>query len=204
MNSFVDALKTMSQENFAAIWPNLARIGFDVATVRGIVLRREGAGLPCAHFREGLDHADAAVERGLADLKLVSDTLLNHGFFGRPPGYLSVEERADRDAKLTAAADARARSQLEQVHFRMWKLGLSDQEIEEIKAANASVDTPFLDGVLLREWQRRGKPVVDGEKQLEKAQREHCQIWLSLLDPEEVKIVWRLRGWDLPDQDSEE
>lgn len=203
MNSFVDALKTMSQENFAAIWPNLARIGFDVATAREIVLRREGAGLASDQFREGLDHADAAVERGVADLKLVSDTLLPHGFFERPPGYLSVEERADRDAKLTAAADARARSELEQVHFKIWKLSLSCQEIEDIKAATAPVDTPFLDGVLLREWQRRGKPVVDGKKQLETTRREHYQLWLGVLEPEEVELVWQLRGWDVPDEGSE-
>lgn len=198
-NAFAEGLKTLSQDDFEAFWPYLAQTGFKASQIKEIVLSREANGLPCDRFQEALDHADAAVKDGLADFQLVYETIRAEGFFERPPGYLSVEERYERDAKLKAEADARARGELEQAHFKLWKLSLSFQEVEAIKTANAPVGLPFLDGVLLREWYRRGKPVLDGQKQLEQTRREHYRLWLSIFKPEEVKMIWQLRGWELPE-----
>lgn len=205
--SFSEGLRTMSQENFAALWPNLARIGFGVEKAREVVQRRRESGVASPRFQEGLDHADAAVEMGLekmakdpvrSPLAYVYGALMSHGYFDRPPGYLSVEERADRDAKLTAEAAEQAKQSREKTQFRLWKLTLEPTEVEAIRAESAVGRAAPLDAVLAQEWQKRGRPLVDAGTVRQELEAAHYELWTSLLEATEVELVWAARGWDLP------
>lgn len=197
----------MSQEDFEAFWPHLARIGFSVGKACEVVEYRAARGLSCDSLNEGLDHADAAVKAGLDTmakepvrnpLAYVYGSLAKNGYFDRPPGYLGTDERIARDARLKAEAEERARKDLEKAHFDMWKFSLSYSEIQAIKSRSIAGRAAPLDVVLMQEWNKRGQPLVDALKVRQELEQARYEIWKGFLEPAEVALVWEHRGWEVP------
>lgn len=167
----VEVLKALKPEDVAAFWPYLAYIGFGPEQVREVIAFREAHGLPCDMLQQGLDRADAAVEIGAEwVMAAILGTLALRGEFGRPPGYLSPEERAARDERIKQDNLALLARENEQIKFQLWRDGLRKSEVEAIKAlgvanlktAHVGEGSPLLELILLDEWRRRGKPMPEG------------------------------------------
>lgn len=141
----------MPPEDFAAFWPNLEGIGLTVAKAREVARKREAAGKSLDQLMAGLDHADAAVAMGLdkmagkavdKPLAYVYAPLLRDGYFDRPSGWLTPEERAAKDAEASAKQAKEARERTEAAWLETWLARLDPEQERAILAAAPGVKDP--------------------------------------------------------------
>ena len=129
-----------------------------MAKAREIVRSREERGLDCDLLRMGLERM-AKGEKVQNPLGHVYKALHCNGYFDKPPGFLSADERAARDAAERAEALCQARARLEKTNFELWRLHLSPQEVEAITARDPKNRFGPLEMSLRSEWRRLGQPV---------------------------------------------
>jgi len=82
---------------------------------------------------------------------------------------VSAEERAANDAAERAEALCQARTRLEKANFELWRLHLSPQEIEAIKARDPKNRFGPLEMTLKSEWRRLGQPMPPHPQDLQPA-----------------------------------
>lgn len=137
-------LESLSEEDVAFHWPNLAKVGFGTCQIRQILARLFQAGIGAENLAQGLTYAEWELEHGTMrdkngepvshPLNWVFSSLARTGYYRRPQGYISPQEQAEIDAteeeeRLKKARDARKKSA-----FEAWCAGLSPQEKNAIVA----------------------------------------------------------------------
>lgn len=137
-------LESLSEEDVAFHWPNLAKAGFGTCQFRQILARLFQVGIGAGNLAQGLTYAEWELEHGTMrdkngepvshPLNWVFSSLARTGYYRRPQGYISPQEQAEIDAteeeeRLKKARDARKKSS-----FEAWRAGLSPQEKNAIVA----------------------------------------------------------------------
>lgn len=137
-------LESLSEEDVAFHWPNLAKAGFGTCQIRQILARLFQVGMEAENLAQGLTYAEWELEHGTMrdkngepvthPLNWVFSSLARTGYYRRPQGYISPQEQAEIDAaeeeeRLKKARDARKNSA-----FEAWRAGLSPQEKNAIVA----------------------------------------------------------------------
>lgn len=133
-------LEALTEEDIKFHWPKLAGFGFGTDQIRQIIQRLEQKchDTPLSNILPGLNHAEWELERGLmkdAEGKPVGlpanwvfSILAKQGYYPRPSGYVSPQERAELDAaeerkRVIAAKEARQKAECD-----AWINGLSLDE----------------------------------------------------------------------------
>ena len=149
--TIAERLEGMKPEDFAAFWPHLESIGFGVAKAREVTRKRQAAGKSLDQLLVGLDHADAAVGLGLEKmagktvdkpLAYVYAPLMRDGYFDRPSGWLTPEERAAKDAEASAKQAKEARERMEASWLEAWLARLDPEQERTILAAAPGYKDP--------------------------------------------------------------
>ncbi len=137
-------LESLSEEDVAFHWPNLAKAGFGTCQIRQILARLFQVGIGAGTLAQGLTYAEWELEHGTMrdkngepvshPLNGVFSSLARTGYYRRPQGYISPLEQAEIDAaeedeRLKKARDVRKNSA-----FEAWCAGLSPQEKNAIVA----------------------------------------------------------------------
>lgn len=137
-------LESLSEEDVAFHWPNLAKAGFGTCQIRQILARLFQVGMGAENLAQGLTYAEWELEHGTMrdkngepvshPLNWVFSSLARTGYYRRPQGYISPLEQAEIDAaeeeeRLKKARDVRKKSA-----FEAWCAGLSPQEKNAIVA----------------------------------------------------------------------
>ncbi len=137
-------LESLSEEDVAFHWPNLAKAGFGTCQIRQVLARLFQVGIGAENLAQGLTYAEWELEHGTMrdkngepvshPLNWVFSSLARTGYYRRPQGYISPQEQAEIDAteeeeRLKKARDARKKSS-----FEAWRAGLSPQEKNAIVA----------------------------------------------------------------------
>lgn len=137
-------LESLSEEDIAFHWPNLAKIGFGTCQVRQILGRLFQVGLGAENLAQGLTHAEWELEQGAMrdkngepvshPLNWVFSSLARTGYYRRPQGYISPKEQAERDAATEGERLRIAREERKNSAFEAWRFGLSPEEKRAIVA----------------------------------------------------------------------
>jgi hypothetical protein len=168
----------MTADDISFYWPHLAAVDFGPSQIRQIFdrLQKQGRTLDTAltdSVRQGLTHADAALELGdgtLTDNKgtpvadpraYIFRALSRDAYYAAPRGYISPEARRLRDEAEQARQIAEARQRLaeqreqqleaeKQAAFDGWRNALSEDELEKIKEQAP----PHVRGIGFEKWLR--------------------------------------------------
>jgi hypothetical protein len=131
-------LEALSEADMVFHWPRLAGDGFGTYQIRQIIERLEQKNLPLSNVLRGLEHAEWELNCGLMkdkDGKAVAMPtnwvfliLAKQGYYPRPAGYVSPQEKAERDTaeekeRLAAALEERLKAEC-----GAWIAGLSENE----------------------------------------------------------------------------
>lgn len=137
-------LESLSEEDIAFHWPNLAKIGFGTCQVRQILARLFQVGMGAENLAQGLTHAEWELEQGAMrdkngepvshPLNWVFSSLARTGYYRRPQGYISPQEQAERDAAAEEERLKNAREERKNSAFEAWRSGLSPEEKRAIVA----------------------------------------------------------------------
>ena len=105
-------LQLLDEEALAFHWPELAKQGFGMEQIGQIIKRLEQIDVKTDKVISGLHHAEWALENGcMKDAKgepvgnpvnWVFSILARQGYYPRPPGYVSPEEKMEQDAAMEA------------------------------------------------------------------------------------------------------
>ena len=157
-------LLSMTKEDFSFFWPNLTRVNFGPSQIKQAVekLLLIGKALDKELFeslREGLNHADAALENSSGKLidqhgKIVENpcayiyrALAKDGYYAAPKGYISPEAKRLNDQIQKAKFESEALKQLEEIekenehfeileHFKKWRDSLSEHDLTIIEKSS--------------------------------------------------------------------
>lgn len=131
-------LESLSEEDIAFHWPNLAKIGFGTCQIRQILARLFQVGMGAENLAQGLTHAEWELEQGAMrdkngepvshPLNWVFSSLARTGYYRRPQGYISPQEQAERDAAAEEERLKLAREERRNCAFEAWRSGLSPEE----------------------------------------------------------------------------
>lgn len=137
-------LESLSEEDIAFHWPNLAKIGFGTCQIRQILARLFQVRLGAEKLAQGLTHAEWELEQGAMrdkngepvshPLNWVFSSLARTGYYRRPQGYISPQEQAERDAAAEEERLKLAREERKNSAFEAWRSGLSPEEKRAIVA----------------------------------------------------------------------
>ena len=138
-------LQLLDEEALAFHWPELAKQGFGMEQIRQILMRLEQINVKPDSVVSGLNHAEWALENGcMKDAKdakgepvgnpvnWVFSILARQGYYPRPPGYVSPEEKMEQDAAIEAERLMKARQARFLSEYTLWLAGLSLEERESI------------------------------------------------------------------------
>ncbi len=158
----VSPLVSLTAEDIAFYWPQLAAIDFGVSQIRQIFdrLQKQGRAIDSTltdSVRQGLTHADAALDLAggqLMDNKgnpvadpraYVFRALARDGYYAAPKGYVSPEAQRLKDeaeqarllaeAKKTLTLQQEAQKEAEQgAAYETWRNSLTEGEMDEIQS----------------------------------------------------------------------
>ena len=135
-------LQLLDEEALAFHWPELARQGFGMEQIGQIIKRLEQIDVKTDKVVSGLNHAEWALENGcMKDAKgepvgnpvnWVFSILARQGYYPRPQGYVSPEEKMEQDAAIEADRLQKARQARLKAEFSLWVEGLSPEDRETI------------------------------------------------------------------------
>ena len=147
-------LKSLSDSDIEFYWPNLMRHGFGTNQIHQIIERLKKVEKALNYIFRSLDYAEWELEHGKMTDKngesvrdpnsFVFSSLAKHGYYRRPPDYISPEEQAEEDARKEAERIKKAREKREQEEFEAWKKSLSDETYQEIMKHKKGPEEPFL------------------------------------------------------------
>ena len=131
-------LESLSEEDVAFHWPNLAKAGFGTCQIRQILARLFQVGIGAGNLAQGLTYAEWELEHGTMrdkngepvshPLNWVFSSLARTGYYRRPQGYISPQEQAEIDATEEEERLKKAREARKKSAFEAWCAGLSPQE----------------------------------------------------------------------------
>jgi hypothetical protein len=135
-------LQLLDEEALTFHWPELAKKGFGMEQIRQILMRLEQINLKPDNVASGLNHAEWALENNcMKDAKgepvgnpvnWVFSILAKQGYYPRPQGYVSPEEKMEQDAAIEAERLKKARQARFVSEYALWLAGLSPEEREGI------------------------------------------------------------------------
>ncbi len=135
-------LQLLDEEALAFHWPELAKQGFGMEQIGQIIKRLEQIDVKTDKVISGLHHAEWALENGsMKDAKgepvgnpvnWVFSILARQGYYPRPPGYVSPEEKMEQDAAIEAERLQKVRQARFLSEYALWIAGLSLEERESI------------------------------------------------------------------------
>ncbi|MDR3628935.1 MAG: hypothetical protein P4L42_01225 [Desulfocapsaceae bacterium] len=135
-------LQLLDEKALAFHWPELAKQGFGMEQIGQIIKRLEQIDVKTDKVISGLHHAEWALENGcMKDAKgepvgnpvnWVFSILARQGYYPRPPGYVSPEEKMEQDAAIEAERLQKARQARFVSEYALWLAGLSPEEREGI------------------------------------------------------------------------
>jgi hypothetical protein len=135
-------LQLLDEEALAFHWPELAKQGFEMEQIGQIIRRLEQIDVKTDKVISGLHHAEWSLENGsMKDAKgepvgnpvnWVFSILARQGYYPRPPGYVSPEEKMEQDAAIEAERLQKARQARFLSEYALWLAGLSSEERESI------------------------------------------------------------------------
>jgi hypothetical protein len=135
-------LQLLDEKALAFHWPELARQGFGMEQIGQIIKRLEQIDVRTDKVISGLHHSEWALENGcMKDAKgepvgnpvnWVFSILARQGYYPRPPGYVSPEEKMEQDAAIEAERLQKARQARLKADFAFWVEGLSPEDRESI------------------------------------------------------------------------
>lgn len=134
----VRKLESLTEDDLAYHWPNLARAGFGTCQVRQIIERLAQVDIGAGKVLQGLTHAEWELENGTMrdksgqqvsnPVSWVFTSLAKHGYYRRPEGYVSPQEQAELDASEEAKRIAAACEVRQKAEFDAWVSELSPKE----------------------------------------------------------------------------
>lgn len=155
---------SISPETLQTAWPNLARKGFGLEQISQIEKTLTEQGKVLTRVVQGLDHAEWELEnekmvdksdQPVADpCSWVFRSLARDGYYRRPKGYISPQEQAEKDLEAEAKAVLAARQAAEIKQFEVWKLELSEKDLEEAMKGHPGGPK---DAWLRKIWMERNK-----------------------------------------------
>ena len=153
-------LEALTEDGLAYHWPKLAGMGFGTYQIRQIIERLAQVDISTERVMQGLTHAEWELETGIMRNKSgqqvtnpvnwVFSILAKQGYYRRPEGYVSPQERADLDAadelkRQNASHEARFETEAE-----AWIIALSPDERNAILGSKTNgIRMP--DDVILRQ-----------------------------------------------------
>jgi hypothetical protein len=136
-------LEALTEDSIAFHFPSLYKIDFSTSQVRQIISRLAQVGISSQRVLEGLARAEWELSQHgqLHDgkgvlvarpLGYVFQKLAQEGCYPRPEGYLSQQEKTERDATEEAKARKDAIEGRFNAEFELWQLSLTSDELEKI------------------------------------------------------------------------
>ena len=169
-------LQLLDEETLAFHWPELAKQGFGMEQIGQIIRRLEQINVKKDKVINGLNHAEWALENGcMKDAKgepvdnpvnWVFSILARQGYYPRPPGYVSPEEKMEQDAAIEAERLKRAQEARFVSEYALWLTELSPEEREGIAPEQDTSALP------------REEKMIPAEVRLELYFKEH--VWPGL------------------------
>ena len=145
-------LQLLDEEVLAFHWPELAKQGFGMEQIGQIIKRLEQIDVKTDKVISGLHHVEWALENGcMKDAKgepvgnpvnWVFSILARQGYYPRPPGYVSPEEKMEQDAVMEAERLQKARQARLKAEFALWVEGLSSEDRETIAPEKGTASLP--------------------------------------------------------------
>lgn len=133
----IHRLESLSEEDVAFHWPNLAKAGFGTCQIRQILARLFQVGIGAEKLAQGLTYAEWELEHGTMrdkngepvahPLNWVFSSLARTGYYRRPQGYISPQEQAEIDAAEEDEWLKKAREARKKSAFEAWCSGLSPE-----------------------------------------------------------------------------
>lgn len=162
-NAARQKLETLADSDIELFWPELFRQGFRATQIRQILASLDKLGIKCDDVAQGLGYAEWLLAADcLCDkhgdlvenpVSWVFKTLSRQGYYPRPPGYVSPEEQAARDAAEEKKRLAAAVEELHEAEFCAWSSQLNPEErIGIIQAAAGGNPFPMPDSVRLKAY----------------------------------------------------
>lgn len=155
-----EKLETLSEEDIAFHWPNLARAGFGTVQIRQIIHRREQVDESLQHIMQGLTFAEWELDHNRmrdakgntveVPLNWVFRILATQGYYPRPSGYISPQEQAERDREDILKREQEARKARLEAEADAWATNLTSNEREAILGPKNGTGASIPDAVRLR------------------------------------------------------
>lgn len=141
-------LEALTEEDIAFHWPKFAQQGFGTNQIRQIIQRRGQVNGGLQHILQGLTYAEWALEHKClvaangeeirTPLNWLFNILAKQGYFARPTGYISPEERAEQDKALELAKQKEGQERHYAAACEVWLNALSPQERDAFAPAEAN------------------------------------------------------------------
>ncbi len=139
------SLEKLTEGDILFHWPVLVQHGFGTDQIRQIITRLAQKNLGAERVMQGLAHAewelanncmcDKSGEPVASPLDWTFAILARQGYYPRPAGYCSPEERADLDAAEAARKRATAHQKRLNAEFEAWSVLLASDERRGILGA---------------------------------------------------------------------
>ena len=133
-------LEALSEEDIKFHWPNLAAEGFGTLQIRQINQEKLGNGVE--NVLTGLTYAEWELENGRmhgksgelvkSPLDWVFSSLVRHGCYRKPKGYISPLEQAELDQKVILENEQQALEARKKAQSNIWRTNLTPSEKENI------------------------------------------------------------------------
>jgi hypothetical protein len=135
-------LKELVEDTFLSRWPYLSRHGFTALEAMRSLEAYTQNHLDCSRFLEGIDHAEWELENRGVLIDATGNTVLSiagyvyralskTGYYRKPSGYVSLEERRAQESMRVAQEK---KVEQDEIAFSLWWDALSEAERERIDA----------------------------------------------------------------------
>lgn len=145
-------LESLSEEDIAFHWPELARVGFGTVQIRQIMQRRAQVGETLEHIMQGLTYAEWELARQCmtthkgepvsTPLNWVFKILATQGYYPRPAAYISPAEQAERDREATMRREKEAYEARREAEADAWIASLTPDARQEILGPDNRIAIP--------------------------------------------------------------
>ncbi len=140
--SILEKLQKLTDDDIRFFYPSLHQAGFGVSQIHQVIDRLEKIDRPLDKIFQSLDHAEWELEndamldkngnRVQDPCSYVFNSLARTGYYRRPKGYESPDERALKDQEEEARALQEAQRKKEMAAFEAWRGSLSQEEMDTI------------------------------------------------------------------------
>jgi hypothetical protein len=164
-------LDTLTEDDIAFHWPELAGQGFGTHQIRQIVDRLAQVNIGPERISQGLIHAEWELTAGKmrdksgnpvsSPVKWVFKILATQGYYPRPQGYVSPQEQAELDAAEEAKRITAARKARFEADCDAWISGLSQEQRRTILAEQQSQFSMPENVIFSRYYREKVRPVLE-------------------------------------------